>query len=184
MPKHLMIAVDWYGPYRDIYEARREALEFRAGLYMCLGIQRYGRTERAQYIGIGGNMYTRLHDRHHALSRVIRQRSFWLGEVATAEPSGRKVRIATATLDYAEWLHARFMQLPLNSKKTKALPPRSVTVLNRWWRPDYNTAWRHRPHPDWPDLIDYPGRDFDQPARMIWFGGKQRKFIAPDYAEP
>ncbi|MBD9571889.1 hypothetical protein [Ensifer sp. ENS08] len=92
------------------------------------------------------------------------------------------MKATKTTLDLAEWLHARFMQLPVNEMKTKTLPSRSVTALNRWFKTDYETPRRNRPHPDWPDLIDYP--DYDLPARMIWFGGRQQYFHAPDYASP
>jgi hypothetical protein len=113
---------------------------------------------------------------------VTHDPEYWLGEIATAEPSGRRMKVTKATLDYAEWLHARFLHLPLNEKKTKRVPRRSVTVLNRWWCEDYETPRRHRPHPDWPDLIDFPS--FELPARVIWFGGRQRRFEPPGYAQP
>lgn len=75
------------------------------------------------------------------------------------------------------------MRLPLNEKKTKTLPQRSVTVMNRWFRADGYTVRSHRPHPDWPDLIDFP--DYELPARAVWFGSRQRKFLASDgYARP
>ncbi len=182
MPKHLMIAVDWFGPY-NLDEAWRAAnSDFEHALYMCLGRRPYQRGRALQYVGIGNNVQTRLKEDHHKLQKITRERQVWLGEIATAEPSGKRLKVTRATLDYAEWLHARFLQLPLNEKKTKALPPRSVTVMNRWFRKDYETPRRNRPHPDWPDLIDYPG--YDIPARMIWFGGQQKYFHAPDYAKP
>lgn len=181
--KHLMIAVNWYGPYWDLDEVRRIARnEWEHALYMCIGMRPYQRRATMQYIGIGGTVHTRMKHDHHKLREVTRDRAIWLGEIATAEPSGKRLKATKTTLDYAEWLHARFMQLPLNEKKTKALPPRSVTVLNRWFKTDYVTLRRNRPHPDWPDLIDYP--DYDRPARMIWFGGRQQYFHAPDYARP
>lgn len=182
MPKHLMIAVDWFGPY-DLDEAREVAKsDYAHALYMCLGRRSYQRAQMLQYIGIGQNVYTRLKADHHKLQEVTRERQLWLGEIATAEPSGKKLKVTRATLDYAEWLHARFLKLPLNEMKTKALPPRSVTVLNRWFKTDYETPRRKRPHPDWPDLIDYPG--YNIPARMVWFGSRQQYFLAPDYARP
>lgn len=182
MPKHLMIAVDWYGPY-DLDAAWDAAKsDYAHALYMCLGRQPYQRGRAMQYIGIGNNVHTRLKEDHHKLQNVTHERQIWLGEVATAEPSGKKLKVTKATLDYAEWLHARFLQLPLNEKKTKALPPRSVTVMNRWFKTDYATPRRYRPHPDWPDLIDYPA--YDMPARMVWFGGRQKYFLAPGYAKP
>jgi hypothetical protein len=120
-----------------------------------------------------------LNDRHHRLRLITKGRQIWLGEIATAEAGGKRIKTTLATLDFAEWLHARFLALPLNSMKTKNLPPRSVTLLNRWFALDYNTPKR-RPHRDWPDLIDYP--DYQLPARAVWFGVKQKKFLYPGYA--
>lgn len=182
--KHLMIAVNWFGPYWDLTETRSIARsDWGHGLYMCLGRTPYQRNVQMQYVGIGKTVHTRLKEDHHKLKEVTGDRQIWLGEIATAEPGGRKIKVTAATLDYAEWLHARFMQLPLNEKKTKQLPPRSVTVLNKWWKPDYVTPRRNRPHPDWPDLIDYPHWD-SAPARMVWFGRRQQLFSAPEYARP
>lgn len=151
------------------------------GLYLALGKCKGERRNAMQYVGIGGALHTRLNERHHKLSLITREKQIWLGEIATAEPSGKRLKATRTTLDYAEWLHARFLRLPLNDMKTKALPPRGVTVLNRWFGTDYDTP-RRRPHPDWPDLIDYP--DFKLPARAAWFGRRQRKFLAPDYSLP
>lgn len=182
MPRHFMIAVDWFGPY-DLEGANKAAgADWENGLYMCIGKRPYQRVQTMQYVGIGIHVHTRLKEEHHKLQEVTKQRQIWLGEIVTAEPSGKKIKVTPATLDYAEWLHARFLRLPLNEKKTKGLPPRSVTVLNRWWKTDYATPRRKRPHPDWPDLIDYPS--YDLPARLVWFGKGQRHILAPDYADP
>jgi hypothetical protein len=62
------------------------------------------------------------------------------------------------------------MNLPKN-KRLNRPPPKSATILNRWWKTDLKTPRYHRPHPAWPDLIDYSGRSFR--ARTIWFGGKK-----------
>lgn len=179
--KHLMIAINWYGPY-GLDESRKCARhDYEHGLYLAIGMCKYQRRAALQYVGIGNSIHTRLNHRHHKLSRITRERTLWLGEIATAEPSGKRLKATRTTLDYAEWLHARFLRLPLNDKKTKTLPRRSVTVLNRWFGSDYETP-RHRPHADWPDLIDYPG--YDLPARAVWFGRRQRTFHAPDYGDP
>lgn len=179
--KHLMIAINWFGPYPTLDAARSAAKgDYDDGLYMCFGRCAGQRRPHAQYIGLSKTLHTRLNDSHHALGRVVRERQIWLGEIVTAEPSGRKLKVTKATLDYAEWLHARFMSLPLNLSKTKGLPPRGVTVLNRWFNRDYETPRGRRPHKDWPDLIDFP--DYEElPARAVWFGSRQRYFAAPGY---
>ncbi len=180
--KHLMIAVNWFGPLSgDLCAIRTIARDdFTDGLYMCVGMRPYQRKASLQYVGIGNPLHARMHDGHHALPHVTRERKIWLGEIATAEPSGKKMKVTKASLDYAEWLHAYFLQLPLNDKKRSGLPTRSVTVLNRWWRAsNYDRIRSNRPVPEWPDLIDFPGHGL--PARTVWFGGRQRIFTSPDY---
>jgi hypothetical protein len=51
MPKHLMIAVDWFGPYN--LDSAREAAktDYAHALYMCIGRQPYQRARAMQYIG-------------------------------------------------------------------------------------------------------------------------------------
>lgn len=170
--KHLMIAINWYGPYSSLDDARAAAkADYGHGLYLCIGKRAYQRRRALQYVGIAKSLGSRLTEQHHKLHEVTRDQEIWLGEIATAEPSGRRLKATPATLDYAEWLHARFLRLPLNDKKTKSLPPRSVTVLNRWWTTTYDTPRGRRPHPEWPDLIDYPADD--RSGRLVWFGSRQ-----------
>lgn len=172
MGKHLMIAIHWYGPY-SLKEAQRVAKsDYEHGLYLCIGRLKYERSLKLQYVGISENISTRLSDPNHKIRRVDYDVAIWLGEIATAEPSGKKTKVTKATLDYSEWLYVRFLQIAMNDKKRKTPPSRSVTVLNRWFRPDYTTVRKHRPHAAWPDLIDYPR--YDLPTRLIWFGGKQK----------
>lgn len=189
MPRHLMIAVDWFGPYNSLEEARDAASEWDwSGLYVCVGKLAKQQKPAMQYVGISNQLSGRLSKRHHKLgldadaADPMRDPKIWLGEVVTAEPSGKKVKVTKATLDYAEWLHARFLRLPLNDRKTKTLPSRTVTVMNRWWKTDFKTPRRNRPNAGWPDLIDFQG--IDLPARTVWFGGRQRTFSAPDFDRP
>ena len=74
-------------------------------------------------------------------------------------------------LDLSEWAHAYFLQLPHNNKKKATPPDRAITVYNRWWKRDFVTPYKRRPHNSWPDMIDYVGPDYD--AKLVWFGGKQ-----------
>lgn len=182
-PKHLMIAVNWYGPYRQLAEAHSAAkADYDHGLYVAIGRNEGSTIPTLQYIGIGDPLHRRLVPQHKSLSRIAGDLTLWLGEIATAEPSGQRMKVTKTTLDYAEWLHIRFLNFDLNEKKTKKPPPRSVTVLNRWFHTDYERAYKKRPHPDWADLIDFPG--FDLPARSVWFGSRQKSFTAPDYTQP
>jgi hypothetical protein len=172
MQKHLMIAVNWYGPYATIKAARESAREFYGeGLYFAIG-RREGEARRSmQYIGIGGDIQTRLKNDHHKLKLVQSSLQIWLGEIATAGPSGRRLKITKPTLDYAEWLHAFYLPLQLNEKKTRSAPDRSVTVMNKWYScKDWITP-QNRPHPGWPDLIDYPHDDISN-TKIVWFGEK------------
>lgn len=173
--KHLMVAINWYGPYHSIDEARESAWQdYSDGLYFAMGKCKHERRKTLQYIGIGRKISTRLNASHHKLRLIVREMEIWLGEISTAEPSGKRLKATKTTLDFAEWLHAHFLKLPLNDRKKLCPPSRSVTVLNRWYRTDYATP-RRRPHADWPDLIDYPDED-GVPSRAVWFGKKQRLF--------
>lgn len=168
---HFMVGVDWYGPYTKADACTAAANDYVGGLYMCIGRQAYERSASLQYIGISKeSLGTRLRQ-SPKLSSLSSGEKIWLGEIGTAERPGRKRKMTPATLDAAEWLHVYFLSLPLNEKKRINAPTKPVTVMNRWWRPDYETPHR-RPHPDWPDLIDFMGPDY--PARIVWFGKQQK----------
>ena len=167
--RHLVTVIDWYGPY-DFADAMRIAREeFDDGLYLCIGRQAYERGRpKIQYVGIAQkSMQTRVNNNHHKLSEVTKDRKIWLGEVGSLGSPGRRDKKTSPALDFAEWALVYFLKPLLNDKKTKSGPKRPVTVLNRWWRKDFKTPWIKRPHPDWPDLIDYLG--LDHKAKVVWF---------------
>lgn len=170
--RHLMIAIDWFGPFAT-KEAAAEASRqyYDDGLYLAIGP--HEGQQSLKYIGISKDLHFRLSRPHHTLDSM-RLKQLWLGEIVTAEPSGKKIKVTKATLDYAEWLHAYFLDLPWNSKKRSNSPSRPSTVLNRWWKVDKETPRRNRPHPDWPNLIDHPM--YNQHSRAVWFGGRQEVF--------
>jgi len=170
--KSISIIIEWFGPYKTISEASKAAREaFDDGLYAVVGKQPYERESALQYVGIASQLSTRVNGQHHKIPEVTKERSLWLGEVVTPRRPGKKLKVTDSMLDLAEWAHAYFLQLPLNENKTKSPPPYPVTVYNRWWKKDYETPFRRRPHIDWPDVIDFLGRDF--PAKVVWFGGQQ-----------
>jgi hypothetical protein len=176
--KQLTIIIDWYGPY-SLEGAIKAAKEdgFKDGLYMVIGkTSVIEETISPQYIGLSKLLARRL--KGHPVLSSIPEGNIWLGEVVTSEPSGRKKRSIKYSLDYAEWLHAYFMKLSRNNKKRKSHPPQPVTLLNRWWKIDYETPRLKRPHTSWPDLFDYPYKNY--PIKMIWFGQYQ-KIIEPPY---
>ena len=136
MAKGLVIGIDWFGPYTR-KEVLKAASNFDGGLYLAIGRKsgKGNHKKRPQYIGISTK---HLCGRaglpsHHKLKELDSTASIWLGEIATAEPAGKRKYATRTTLRFAEWLHAYFMALPLNERKKENLPLIPVTVLNRWW---------------------------------------------------
>ncbi len=172
MKKRLIVGIDWFGPYSR--EEARKARDWGGGLYLAIGkLSGTGvHARRPQYLGISkDDVCGRCSSAaHHKLRLLDDDFVLWLGEVSTAEPSGKKRHATPTSLRYSEWLYVFFMDLQLNVYK-KTPPPGPVTVLNRWWKTDYATPRFQRPHPDWPDLLDFAGPDFR--ARKVWFGGRQ-----------
>lgn len=168
--KPAVAVVDWYGPY-TLEEARTATPDFGDGIYMATGACKYQRAVRPQYLGITSSLSSRLNGDHHKLSLVTREQELWLGEIASYRRPGRKTKATDRMLDLAEWAHIYFLQLPLNEKKRAQPPDYPITVYNRWWRNDYATPHRRRPHQRWPDLIDFV--DCDYPAKVVWFGRRQ-----------
>lgn len=167
--KHVAVDVDWYGPYVSVKEAAQKARGYYgAGLYLVIGKVRHQKNSSCpQYIGIARELANRLYT-SAGIKEVTRDRRIWLGEVASINVPGKKSKMTNTQIDLAEWCHAYFLQLPINNKKKKNPPPRSATIVNRWWRKDFITPARQRPHRDWPDIIDYLGRDYG--CKVAWFG--------------
>ena len=159
------IVIDWYGPYKDLPYARKAASkDFEAGLYMAIGKTEDKGKKKLQYIGLTKNLSSRITNSHHKLCEITGDFEIWLGEVASVGIPGKKKQVTDTRLDLAEWAHIFFLKLPLNERKR--VPPKdTVTVLNRWWFPDYERGRKRRPHTDWPDVIDY----WEGGAKIAWF---------------
>ena len=174
MQKHVAIIIDWYGPY-SLTDAKRVAKEsFGAGVYVALGKLKHKRGPSLfQYIGISSNLTQRIKADHDKLSLITRNRIMWLGEVASTGIPGPKNKRTDIQLDLAEWAHIYFLKPKLNDKKLRFPPNRGWTVINRWWRKDFETSRTRRPHNNLPDMIDYLGPGYG--ARIVWGNKVNRK---------
>ncbi len=174
MAKHLVVAIDWYGPYPGLPDTMAALAEYdwMQGLYLAIGKSETQPEHGMQYVGISRSLHTRVKSDHATLAKIS-DLTIWLGEVGTAQPSGKRVKKTPATLDYPEWLMAYYMALPLNSKKKANSPPVPISLLNRWWKRDFVTPYVKRPDPSWPDFIDYLGPDFS--TKIVWFGKKMKR---------
>jgi hypothetical protein len=172
--KHLVTVIDWYGPYSYKHALAVCKEDYAGGLYLCIGKLKGQRGKpRLQYIGIAGSdIGSRLRHPSHKVHSVTIEQEFWLGEVNSLGIPGKKLKKTNPSLDFAEWALVYFLNPGLNEKKIISPPNRPVTVLNRWWRPDYETPWIQRPHADLPDLIDYLGPEVR--AKLVWFKSVRR----------
>ena len=175
--KSIVAIVDWCGPY-SVEEALPASFDYEDGLYVFIGKTSYERQTSVQYIGLASSLARRLNSPHHKLPAVTKDLELWLGDVASPRSPGRKIKVTDRMLDLVEWAHIYFLQLPLNDRKKSSPPDYPITVYNRWWRQDYETRYKKRPHADWPDLIDYLGAEYD--VKLVWFGGKQVTFNISD----
>ncbi len=177
--KHLVVVIDWYGPY-SLEKAilAVNSGDYEMGLYMCLGkLKGKHGPSKIQYVGIAGkDLKSRLNDNHAKLQLVTRDRKIWLGEVGSLGVPGKKKKKTNPALDFSEWAFTYFVKPALNQKKKITPPAKPVTVLCRWWKTTgYDKAWTKRPHPDWPDLIDYLGPGYK--AKLVWFKSPKRIFV-------
>lgn len=171
MGTHIGIVVDWRGPYNGIEGARKvTGSGYEDGLYLFIGKQKYQKSPpKLLYVGISDSLQDRLTPQHEKLSYIAGEPIIWLGEIASYGIPGRA---SQNLLHLAVWATAYFLQLPLNSKKTYNPPNHPVTVVNRWWKKDYQTPRKQRPHPNWPDMIDFMGRGYG--GRVGWLGYSER----------
>lgn len=178
--KPVVAIIEWYGPY-TLCAARSASFDYADGIYLAIGKVGRQRGAKLQYVGLASDLASRLNGYHHKLPRIERDLELWLGEVVSPRTPGRKIKVTDRMLDLAEWAHAYFLQLPLNTQKRSTPPDRPITVYNRWWRTDYETPYRRRPHRDWPDIIDYVDEGYD--AKLVWFGGRQVVLPVSEYCD-
>lgn len=175
--KHLVVGIDWFGPY-TLQEARNAAYKhYGGGLYLCIGKLKGQHHTTPQYVGKStSNLASRMLKDHHKLSLVTRARKIWLGEIVTGDVPGKKKTLTPQSVRLGEWALAHFLALPLNERLRAQPPDRPVTVLNRWWSTNYETPRKKRPHMRWPDLIDYRGSPYA--THVVWFRAPGLKVIS------
>ena len=174
--KSLIAVINWFGPYTAEEAIKAAEFDYDDGLYAILGRQHYERGVKLQYIGLAKSLMSRLGGYHFRLDQVTKDQELWLGEIASPRTPGRKIKVTDRMLDLAEWAHIFYLQLPLNEKKKSRPPDRPITVLNRWWKTDYETPLRQPPIASWPNLIDYYAEGYE--TRVVWFG-KRQEFREP-----
>ena len=102
--KHLVVAIDWSGPYSLIEARQVAAKDFDGGLYLCLGKQTGQHRVQPQYVGKStSNLSSRMQeDHHHKLSLVKRNRVVWLGEIVTGNVPGVKKTLTPQSVRLSE----------------------------------------------------------------------------------
>lgn len=175
------VVVDWYGPYDSVKEANAAIREWDFGevLYVAAGTVGRQSVPKLQYVGITKGFERRMNKLHKVRTTIAEEGlSIYLGEVSSQGVAGRKAghhhKRFTIPVNLAESAIAFFLQLPLNSDKRCSRPKDSVVLLNRWWKVDIDTRSRRRPHPDWPDFIEYDG--VSDTGSVVWHGGRRKHF--------
>ncbi|MEQ6335716.1 MULTISPECIES: hypothetical protein [unclassified Sphingobium] len=177
------VVVDWYGPYDSVKAAKAVIREWDMGevLYMAAGTVDRQTIPKLQYVGITKGFEGRMRPEHKVRTTIAEEGlSIYLGEVSSQAVSGRKAghhhKRFTVPVYLAESALAFFLQLPLNSDKRCSRPKDSIVLLNRWWKADGQSRSRRRPHPDWPDFIEYD--DESDVGSVVWHGKRRKHFNA------
>jgi hypothetical protein len=175
------VVVDWYGPYGSIKAARAAFRKdgFGEVLYMAAGTIDRQSVPKLQYVGITKDFELRMNTEHKVRTMIKEEGlSLYIGEVSSQAIAGRKAshqhKGFAVPVYLAESALAFFLQMPLNSDKRCSRPKDSVVLLNRWWKTDIETRSRRRPHPDWPDFIEYD--EHSDTGSVVWHGERRKHF--------
>lgn len=177
------VVVDWYGPYPGVKQAKAAVRNHGFGevLYLAIGSIDRQKTAHIQYVGITLDFTVRMGTGHTIRQHVKEERlSLYLGVVSSQAIAGKRAAYQNQKHDrlvyLAESAIAFFLALPLNRNKRCSPPKESVIVFNRWWRyvgDDEVRKWR-RPHPEWPDFIEYDA--CSGAGSVVWHGGRRKHF--------
>jgi hypothetical protein len=168
----LMIAIDWYGPYKSVNAARTAGQNAGVADFLYVAFSNDG--EDRGYAGLSSNIAQRLTDRHHIIGGFAdNELDIWIGLIASQSVAGRRpgggYALHSASLEIAEHMIAYFLELTENDRKRRAPPRSSAAVFNRWFRPTDPFERRvHRPRSFWPDFIEFEADNCE--AHRVSFG--------------
>lgn len=171
MGTHVAVVIDWFGPFKGIQEANEAAEEnLTEGLYLFIGKAKHQKSPpKILYVGVSEFLPGRLTPQHHKLPNISGDPLIWLGGIASYGIPGR---VSHNLIHHAESAIVYFIQPPLNDRKASFPPDFPITVFNRWWRKNYKTPRKQRPHRAWPDIIEFTGWDYG--ARVGWVNYSDR----------
>lgn len=170
--------IDWCGPFHTIKDACDAVANggYGEALYIAIG-SRPGQTKtHIQYVGITTDL-TRRFNGKHPIQLLIRAKSLrlYVGIVTSQAVAGKKAshhaKKFSIPLYLAETALAFLMEIPLNKDKRCNPPKDSIVVVNRWYRDDFATRRRKRPHRTWPDLVEFDWHECT--GDLAWHGGRR-----------
>ncbi len=170
--------IDWCGPFKTVAAACEAVAEegYGEALYLAIGSRRGQAKTHLQYVGITKDL-TKRFDGKHPIQLLLNAKSLrlYVGIVTSQAVAGKKAarhaKRFSIALYLAESALAFLLELPLNKDKRCNPPKDSIVVVNRWYRQDFYTRRRRRPHSSWPDLVEY---DYDEGIGDIaWHGGRR-----------
>ena len=144
------VIVNWYGPYTCLSSfkvAMRGWSTRERILYMALGkhnIVRYiGMTQSPQY---RFSNHRKLEDPDNV--------TFYIGNIVTQRPSGRRPSRRAPDLKIAEHILIRSIQPTLNTQQVGTVPGDCVSVYSRFFKPD-NMDETHDPLRKFPSIVTF-----------------------------
>jgi len=157
---HTTLIVDWRGPF-TLEDIERDP-ELSNGLYLATGKLKYQRSANIQYCGITeGSFFNRLRY-HHKVHEIFKEQQFWLGSIRYPNEASRRY------LELVESMIICFWKPKLNEKK-KFAAPKSITLINKWFKKDYTPRYRQHTlckHLD--DVISWDGKLWRLGNLQVW----------------
>ena len=155
----IAIIVEWYGPYTSIEGLKEEAIAWgkksrtlTRTLYMGISSREALAESSINYIGLSTSPSSRF-GKHEKMNDPINN-AYYLGEIATADLSGRRTLKTPTDLHTAEGAFIHKLQPTLNTSRKRTAPKDCVVIYSRFW--DMNDGVTPIPTPEFfPELIAY-----------------------------